>query len=467
MDWLPLFVRLRHRPVVVIGGGGIAERKIDWLIKAQADITVIAPEINADVKAWLVAGELQHVAAEFDASQLDQAELVIAATDDAAVNQAVAVAAKARQVLVNVVDTPDLCDFVFPSIVDRSPVVIAIGTGGKAPVLARQLKAELETRLPTSYGQLATVAGEWRQRVKQHIPTMRGRLKFWERFFDGPVAEHVLRGDESAAEQWIQQHLAASHAEAEGSQTLGEVYLVGGGPGNPDLLTFRALKLMQQCDVVLYDRLVSAEVLALVRRDAERINVGKSADRHPVPQQQINQLLIEHAQQGKRVLRLKGGDPFIFGRGGEEISELTAAGISFQVVPGITAANGCAAYAGIPLTHRDYSQSCVFVTGHMQNNELALNWSALAAPRQTVVFYMGVKSLPVITEQLIRHGLPASHPVAIVQQGTTSAQRVITGTLNDIAEQAVTAGIVPPSLTIVGEVVRCREDLAWYTSAAN
>lgn len=458
MDWFPLFIRLKQRHVVVIGGGGIAERKISWLIKAGANVTVVAPELCAPLQTLATAQKLQHRADYFAPEMLDDAELIIAATDNDQVNAAVAAAAKTRNIWINVVDTPDLCDFVFPSIVDRSPLVIAISSSGQAPVLARRLRSELETRLPANYGAVANLAGQWRDKVKRQLPSMASRLRFWEQFFDGPVAEHILSGDTKAAETWVHDMLQTDEIR----HPQGEVYLVGGGPGNPDLLTFRAFKLMQQCDVVLYDRLVSDDVMNLVRRDAERIFVGKTADQHPVPQDQINQLLVEHARAGKRVLRLKGGDPFIFGRGGEEIDTLAAAGVNFQVVPGITAATGCAAYAGIPLTHRDHAQSVQFVTGHLQQDTLNLNWAGLAQPRQTLVFYMSVKTLPTICENLIKAGLPTEHPVAIVERGTTAKQRVITGTLATIANTARKANIQPPSLTIVGDVVNCRDQLQWF-----
>jgi uroporphyrin-III C-methyltransferase/precorrin-2 dehydrogenase/sirohydrochlorin ferrochelatase len=359
---------------------------------------------------------------------------------------------------VNVVDRPDLCTFVFPSIVDRSPVVVAVSSAGASPVLARHLRAKLETIIPASYGKLAELARRFRDQVKAKFATTDDRRRFWEKVLEGSIAEFVYTGRERQAEAALQQALDSESGEP----GRGEVYLVGGGPGDPDLLTFRALRLMQQADVVVYDRLVSKEVLDLVRRDAEKIYVGKERDYHAVPQEGINDMLVRLAKEGKRVLRLKGGDPFIFGRGGEEIETLAAEGIPFQVVPGITAAAGCASYSGIPLTHRDYSQSVVFVTGHLKDGTVNLNWKALAQPNQTVVFYMGLHGVPDICEGLTGHGMPASTPVALVQQGTTQNQRVFIGTLATLPETVQKQEIKPPTLIIVGEVVRLHDKLSWF-----
>jgi uroporphyrin-III C-methyltransferase/precorrin-2 dehydrogenase/sirohydrochlorin ferrochelatase len=361
-----------------------------------------------------------------------------------------------------VVDNPALCSFVTPSIVDRSPVIVAISSGGAAPVLSRLLRARLESSIPANFGRLALFAERFRARVKQQLPQARQRLRFWERVFGGGIAEHVLAGHEAAAEKELRLVLDGASRGSD-LPVPGEVYLVGGGPGDPDLLTFRALRLMQQADVVLYDRLISPRVLELVRRDAAMIDVGKQRSRHTLPQEDINQLLIRLAREGKRVLRLKGGDPFIFGRGGEEIEQLAAAGIPFQVVPGITAASGCAAYAGIPLTHRDFAQSCQFVTGHLQEGgELTLNWRSLAEPGQTVVFYMGLNAIDIICRQLQAHGLPAAHPAALVEEGTTPRQRVVIADLGGLPARVQQAAISGPSLIIVGEVVRLHEKLRWF-----
>ncbi len=391
---------------------------------------------------------------------LDGCVLIIAATDDEPLNAQVSRDARLRCVPVNVVDAPALCTVIFPAIVDRSPLVIAVSSGGDAPVLARLIRAKLETWIPSSYGQLAGLAARFRNQVKGLFPNVQQRRAFWEEVFQGAIADRQLAGQGAEAERMLIAKIAG-----EPPPETGEVYLVGAGPGDPDLLTFRALRLMQQADVVLYDRLVAPTILDLCRRDAERVYVGKRRAEHAVPQEQINQQLVALAKQGKRVVRLKGGDPFIFGRGGEEIEELAAHGIPFQVVPGITAASGCAAYAGIPLTHRDHAQSVRFITGHLKNGTTDLPWSDLVAPAQTLVFYMGLIGLPVICEQLIRHGRSADTPAALVEQGTTVNQRVFTGTLANLPQLVAEHDVHAPTLVIIGEVVKLREKLAWFEGA--
>lgn len=462
MDTLPICLRLQNRRCVVVGGGEVAARKVHMLLKAQAAVEVVAPALCAELAALAADQRISHLKARFEPEQLTGATIVIAATDDEAVNRAVSATAIQRNIPVNVVDAPALCTFTMPAIVDRSPVVIAISSGGAAPVLARLIRARIETLVPSAYGRLAALAGEFRDRVKARFGSVQQRRMFWEAVLQGPIAEQVLSGQEAAARQAMDAALAG---EAE-TLSRGEVYLVGGGPGDPDLLTFRALRLMQQADVCVYDKLVSKGVLELVRRDAEMIYVGKARDRHTLPQEEINELLARLAQAGKRVLRLKGGDPFIFGRGGEEIETLMAHGIPFQVVPGITAANGVSAYAGIPLTHRDHAQSCIFTTGHLKDGSVDLDWQALARPRQTVVIYMGLVGLAEICRQLIAHGLAADTPAAVVQQGTTRRQRVVAATLADLAVRVDEAEMKPPCLIIVGSVVRLREKLAWFETDA-
>jgi uroporphyrin-III C-methyltransferase/precorrin-2 dehydrogenase/sirohydrochlorin ferrochelatase len=388
--------------------------------------------------------------------------LVVAATDQPAINTAVSEAAKSRNIPVNVVDRPALCSFIFPAIVERAPLVVAVSSGGSAPVLARVLRMRLETLIPPAYGRLAGLADRFRTRVKAALPEPGARRRFWETHLQGPVADLVFAGREAEAEARLQGALAGAAPAA-----TGMVYLVGAGPGDPDLLTLRALRLIQEADSVVYDRLVSADILERVRRDAEMIYAGKQRDRHTLPQAEINRLLADLARQGKRVVRLKGGDPFIFGRGGEEIETLLEQGIPFQVVPGITAASGCAAYAGIPLTHRDYAQVCTFLTGHMKDGRLLdIGWERWAQPQQTLVFYMGLQGLAEICAQLMRHGSPAELPAALVQQGTTNRQRVLAGTLATLPEIVQRTAVRAPTLLIVGEVVRLRDKLNWFDPEA-
>lgn len=460
MEFLPLFHKLRDSQVLVVGGGEIALRKSRLLADAGAVLRVVAPAIDPQLAELVRGSGGQMLDRGYMQSDLDGCQLVIAATDDEPLNAQVSADARARCVPVNVVDSPALCTVIFPAIVDRSPLVVAVSSGGDAPVLARLIRAKLETWIPSTYGELANLAARFRQKVKALYPDVTQRRAFWEEVFQGPIADRQLAGQGAEAERMLQAKVDGAPPHAPG-----EVYLVGAGPGDPDLLTFRALRLMQQADVVLYDRLVAPAILELCRRDAERVYVGKRRAEHALPQEQINQRLVNLAKQGKRVLRLKGGDPFIFGRGGEEIEELAVHGIPFQVVPGITAASGCAAYAGIPLTHRDYAQSVRFVTGHLKDGTSDLPWHDLVSPAQTLVFYMGLIGLPIICEQLIRHGRGADTPAALIQQGTTVNQRVFTGTLADLPRLVAEHEVHAPTLVIVGEVVVLREKLAWFEGA--
>lgn len=462
MDYLPLFHKLQGGRVLVIGGGEIALRKARLLADAGAALRVVAPDVDGQLAALAREGGGEVLVRGYQAADLVGCRLVIAATDDPGLNAQVSADAQALSLPVNVVDAPALCTVIFPAIVDRSPLVIAVSSGGDAPVLARLIRAKLEAWIPSAYGELAGLAARFRHKVKSLYPDVNQRRGFWETVFQGPIAERQLAGQGAEAERLLQAMVDGAPV-----QQGGEVYLVGAGPGDPDLLTFRALRLMQQADVVLYDRLVAPAIIEMCRRDAERIYVGKRRADHAVPQDQINRLLVDLAQQGKRVLRLKGGDPFIFGRGGEEIEELAEQGIPFQVVPGITAASGCSAYGGIPLTHRDYAQSVRFVTGHLKDGTSNLPWHDLVAPAQTLVFYMGLVGLPTICAELIRHGRAASTPAALVQQGTTRNQRVFTGTLADLPDLVAQHEVHAPTLVIVGEVVQLRDKLAWFEGAQN
>jgi uroporphyrin-III C-methyltransferase/precorrin-2 dehydrogenase/sirohydrochlorin ferrochelatase len=453
MEYLPIFADLKQRPCLIVGGGEVAWRKTRMLLKAGAAVRVVAPELNREFQALVADGQVTHQAHEFAPEQLDGVFLAIAATDSKAVNALVYQSANQRQVLVNVVDDTPRCSFIVPSIVDRSPLIVAISSSGKAPVLARLVREKLEALLPQHLGSMARVAGGFRDRLKQSLGSVTERRKFWERAFSGRFAELIAAGKEQQAAEELEQSIHAPTPQ-------GEIALIGCGPGDAGLLTLRALQLMQQADVVLYDYLVSDEVMELVRRDAELVCVGKRAGHHSVPQEETNRLLVQYAQQGKRVVRLKGGDPFIFGRGGEELEVAAEAGIPFQVVPGITAAAGATAYAGIPLTHRDHAQSAMFITGHCRPNGDELDWSTLARGRQTLVIYMGLMKASHIQQQLLQHQRGADTPVAIIERGTQKQQKVLTGKLHQLAELA--EGAASPSLIVVGEVVKLSEKLHWF-----
>ncbi|QBC44600.1 siroheme synthase CysG [Iodobacter fluviatilis] len=457
MNYFPLFLNLHEQNCLIIGGGDVAARKIRLLAAAGGKIMVVAPQLCEELASAAEAGKLIYLAASFCEAQLQNVRLVIAATDSEEVNRQVFEACEARGILVNAVDDPASCRFITPAIVDRSPLVIAISTSGGVPVLARQLRTQLEALIPHGYGDLAQMAADFRDEVKATLVSTDARKQFWEKTLAGPIPDMVFAGKHAAARQALSDSIKAD-ADA---PLQGAVYLVGCGPGNPDLLTFRALRLMQQADAVLYDNLVSLPILEMVRRDAERVYVGKKSNNHAVPQQEINQLLVRYALQGKKVLRLKGGDPFIFGRGGEEIEELAAAGIAFEVVPGITSAAGASCYAGIPLTHRDYAQSVTFVTGHRRDGEVELDWPRLVNPTETVVVYMGVAQLEKICQQLIKHGRNPDTPAAMVENATLAKQRVVIGTLSSLPQRASERGIKPPALIIIGEVVSLHDKLKW------
>ncbi|WP_180083735.1 siroheme synthase CysG [Acinetobacter sp. YH12145] len=463
MDIFPISLKLQQQPCLIVGGGRIAYRKAVLLAKAGAQLTVCSPEIENDLLSLVNQTQGQYFNSIYhesvyqeNAIELRQFRLVIAATNDKAVNQAVFEACEAENVLVNSVDDPPHCRFMVPAIIDRSPLVISVASNGTSPVLSRQIRTQLESSIPHGMGKLAEFSGQWRAAVKAKIVNPDERRIFWEDLYASPLKEQVFNDNLTEANRLIEQALL------EWKQPKGEVYLVGAGPGDPELLTLKALRLMQQADVVIYDRLVSQPIMDLCRRDAEKIYVGKARSNHAVPQEGINALLVKYASEGKRVCRLKGGDPFIFGRGGEEIQELFAAGVAFQVVPGITAASGCSAYAGIPLTHRDYAQSVRFLTGHLKEGSPELPWNELVYQNQTLVLYMGLVGLEKICEKLIAHGQRPDMPVALVSKGTTPEQKVVVGTLADIASKVSEYQIQAPTLTIIGDVVSLREQLQWH-----
>ena len=451
MQTFPLFLSLKDRRALVVGGNDPAVRKVELLLAAGARVSLIAETVSGEIAQLIAEGRISWAGHGFDATDLEGASLVVVATDDEALQARVSQAAQAHCLPVNVVDRPALSSFIMPAIVDRGPITVAISTGGAAPALARKVRAEIERALPAALGRVARFAEIFREQVRRTLREPRARRRFWDRVFNGKVGALALAGDEIAARRELIRLLHSARHNT--SPSPGIVHLVGAGPGDPDLLTLKAHRLLQRADVIVYDRLVSAEVLSMARRDAERIYVGKRRAHRCMPQAEINDRLIALARAGKDIVRLKGGDPFVFGRGGEEMEALLAAGVAVDVVPGITAALGCAASTGIPLTHRDYAQACVFATGHLKDGKVALDWEMLSRPRQTVVIYMGVETLPVIARQLQEHGLPATTPVALIEGGTTDQERRVVGTLATIERQAMRVAFEGPTLCMIGEVV--------------
>jgi uroporphyrin-III C-methyltransferase/precorrin-2 dehydrogenase/sirohydrochlorin ferrochelatase len=460
MQYLPVCLQLQGTPVVLVGGGTVGTRKARLLLRAGANLTVVSPQINPELEQSLAQHGGIWQQSEYAETDLHGKKLVIAATPRREVNQRVHDDAIALSLPVNVVDDPELCTFIFPAIIDRDPIIIAVSSSGQSPVLARLLRRKIEALVPAAYGRLARFAGRMHTLIKEQIPEEGPRRLFWEQTMESTVAEQVMSGREQAAEQQLRERLRDAD-----SLYRGEVYLIGAGPGDPDLMTFKAARLLQRADVVLYDRLVAPKIVEMARKDAERVYVGKRRAEHALPQVEINQLLLDLALQGKRVARLKGGDPFVFGRGGEEIELLARHKVPFQVVPGITAGSGAACYAGIPLTHRDHAQSVRFVAGYLKNDSVDQNWSSFQSTTETLVFYMGLLGLPMICEQLQAHGRSPETPIALVERATLMEQRVLRGTLATMNEIVQREKPTAPTLIIVGDVVRLHEDLAWFGEA--
>ena len=465
MKYFPFFMKLSKQNVLLIGGGEVAERKLDLLLKASANVTIISLDFTDYIRR--LADENSNILC-IQEKYSDMAfgqkiyTYVIAATNNQDLNKIIAQDSKDRNILVNVVDKPDLCDFIFPSILERGDITVAVSTGGASPVLARMLRTKLETMIPGAYGRLAKLVSDNRIPVRNKLKNSKSNRIFWEQILNSKFVELVLSGQDKTAVSFLNKEIELFDEE---KKNKGEVYLVGAGPGDPDLLTFRALRLMQQADIALYDRLVHPSIIDLIRRDAKKVYVGKQRDNHTVRQDEINSLLVKYAKEGNRVLRLKGGDPFIFGRGGEEIDSLVDENISFQVVPGITSASGCSAYSGIPLTHRDHAQSCIFVTGHLKKGKLDLKWEKLIQSNQTIVFYMGLVSIEIICNELINNGLDKSMPCALVQQGTTPDQKVYVSTINDMPDLVKKEKPSATTIFIIGSVVTLRDKLNWYSGS--
>ena len=457
MESFPIFIDIKKKPVTIFGGGDIALRKAILLVKANPTITVISKNFSKDFLNFKRKNQIIFIRKSFEPNDIKEQTLIIAATNDQSINKAISKSAKAKRIPVNVVDQPDLCTFTMGSIVERDALVIAISSGGKAPVLARMIREKMEALIPSSYAKLVLFAGSMRKIVKKKIIHMEKRRGFWEYFF----SDNKILAKAQSNKKFLPQDINAL-IKKRLKRSDGEVYLVGAGPGDKDLLTLRALQLMQKCDLCIYDNLVSSDVLELVRRDAEMIYAGKKRDQHTLEQATINELLIKYSKKGYRVLRLKGGDPFIFGRGGEEIEGLMKEKIPFQVVPGISAANGVASYAGIPLTHRDHAQSCLFLTGHFKKGEISFDWPKIISESQTLVIYMGLLSLDVMKKNLMKHGMSKNMPIAVIQNGTTNKQKVITGVLKNIKSKVSRAKLESPALIIIGTVVELRENLSWF-----
>ena len=461
MKYFPFFMELSKQSVLLIGGGEVAERKLDLLLKANAKLTIVSPKFTDYIEELISSNKnITPINDDYKKEYMKNTfSFVIAATNNESLNEDIAKQANKQGILVNVVDKPNICDFIFPSILERGPITVAVSTGGSSPVLARMLRTKLETMIPGAYGRLAKIISDNRIPVRKKLINSQSNRIFWEEMLNGKFVELVLSGQDDAAVKYLNQEIDRFDEQKKGE---GEVYLVGAGPGDPDLLTFRALRLMQQADIALYDRLVHPSIIDLIRRDAQKIYVGKQRDNHVVRQEEINDLLVKYAKEGKRVLRLKGGDPFIFGRGGEEIDTLVDNNVSFQVVPGITSASGCSAYSGIPLTHRDHAQSCIFVTGHLKKGKLDLNWEKLIQPNQTIVFYMGLVSIDIICKQLVTNGLDSKTPCALIQQGTTPNQKVYTSILENMSALVKKEKPSAPTIFIIGHVVNLRDKLNWY-----
>ena len=459
MSYLPLFIETTGKKCLIVGGGKVASRKLIPILKAKMKVTLISPEIIEEIELnFHKNNNLKIIKRKFEPEDIKDQFLIIAATNEKTTNQKIAKLSKDNNILVNMAEDSLSGNTLIPSVVDRDPIKIAVSSGAASPILTRLVKTKLETVIPYSFSKLADIMMEYRDVVKKNFLKISDRRKFWEVFLDGPVSEMVLSGHIDKAKKALDESLK----ENKFLEKTGEVYLVGAGPGDPELLSFKALRLMQKADIVIYDRLVSRPIMNLIRQDAEKIYVGKQRADHAMPQENINQLLARLALEGKKVLRLKGGDPFIFGRGGEEIESLIKDDIPFQIVPGITAASGCASYAGIPLTHRDHSQACIFVTGHLRDGTVNLNWEMLAHEKQTLIFYMGMHGSKIICEELIKHGLSDETPAALIVKGTTEDQEVIIGDLKNMPKIIMERKIVPPTLLIIGDVVKLHNKLKWF-----
>jgi uroporphyrin-III C-methyltransferase/precorrin-2 dehydrogenase/sirohydrochlorin ferrochelatase len=458
MQLYPLFANLTDRPVLVVGGGDVAARKASMLLRAGAKVTVGAPMLGPELRELVQQGRVAYRAGAYQSDWQDGMWLVVAATRSRPLNLRIASDGHVRQRLVNVVDDPALSSFQVPAVIDRSPLLVAISSGGAAPVLARRLRERIESLLDPALGSLLQLAQRYRARIRNRYTELAARRRFYDWLHDGPV-NALLRASQPVQ---AERQLVTALSSRDEPQPRGSVVLVGAGPGDPGLLTLRALRALNEADVILHDELVNPQILDLARRDALQRSVGKRGGGLHTPQDAIHALLLEHAQAGRRVVRLKGGDPFVFGRGGEELEFLRAHGIAYEVVPGITAALACAAYSGVPLTHRDHAQSVRLVTAHCQHALSTLDWAELARERHTLAVYMGVSKLDEITGQLLAHGRASDTPFALIENGSLPNQRTLTGTLGDLPALAARHAIRAPALLILGEVAALGDASHWY-----
>ena len=453
----PLFANLQNRRVLVVGGGEIAERKIHLLLNAQAKVLVVARQASSSLQALVAEQTIEWQQRDYQATDIDQVWLVVAATNDRPLNAQIAADAEVRFRLVNVVDDAELSSYQVPAIVDRAPLTIAISSAGAAPMVARYVRAKLETLFDESLGQITTLLKQHRSSIQQAFPDMRARRQFYDWVLEGPVAQAVQAQQLEQAAQLLQSGLSEQQ-----TPSAGQVILLGAGSGDPGLLTLHGLRALNQADVILYDRLVSDEVMELARRDATRVYVGKQVgEDHEATQARIHQLMVDYVQQGLTVVRLKGGDAFVFGRGGEELTVLRQQGIAYRVIPGITAALACAAYSGVPLTHRDYAQGVQLVTGHQQANSQPVSLAAYNE-QQTLVVYMGLQQILAFSQRLVSEGRAATTYCALIENGSRANQRVLVSTLGEIAEHAAEHQFASPSLLMIGEVTKLAAELHWF-----
>ncbi|PDS45364.1 uroporphyrinogen-III C-methyltransferase [Rhizobium anhuiense] len=443
----PAFFRVEGQKTAVFGNGDEAFAKVRLLLNTRARIVAYAERPEADYHAFLIANRIETVRAAFSAEQVEGSALVFAATGNDADDRDIVDAARTARIPANAVDQPDYCDFFTPALVNRAPVAVAIGTEGAGPVLAQMIRAQIDQLLSPSLGRLAALATSYRKAVEQRVPRGVSRRVFWRRFFSGPVADAVANGNLPQA------HDAADGLLGAVDKVAGHVWLVGAGPGAEDLLTLRAQRVMMEADVIVYDALVPQAIVDMGRRDAERLSVGKRKGCHSKSQEEINDLLVDLGSQGKRVVRLKSGDPLVYGRAGEEMAALRAAGITYEVVPGITSAFAAAADFELPLTLRGVASSLVFTTGHDLTGDVLPDWASLAVSGATIAVYMGRTVAASVAERLMQAGIPAETTVAVIENASRADRRLLHGTLADLPDLQHRDELTGPVMVIIGDAV--------------